>query len=155
MRYLEDFAPGQQFDLGRRAVTREEIVAFARDFDPQPFHTDEAAAAESIYGGLIASGWHTAALFMRLFVDGLLRDAASLGSPGVDSVRWQRPVRPGDTLRARATIREARPSRSKPDRGVVRARYEMFNQDGAAVLSMEGVGLFRRRSERNGEGGKA
>ena len=146
MRYLEDFAPGQEFDLGTRAVTRDEIVAYARMFDPQPFHIDEAAAARSIYGGLIASGWHTVSLFMRLLVDGLLRDSAGMGSPGVDEVRWPNPVRPGDVLSARAVVDAVRPSRSRPDRGVVRTRYAMRNQDGAPVLAMKGVGMFRRRN---------
>ena len=127
MRYLEDFAPGQEFDLGTRAVTRDEIVAYARMFDPQPFHIDEAAAARSIYGGLIASGWHTVSLFMRLLVDGLLRDSAGMGSPGVDEVRWPNPVRPGEALSARAAVDAVRPSRSRPDRGVVRTRYAMRN----------------------------
>ena len=145
MRYLEDFAAGQEFDLGQRAVTRDEIVAFARMFDPQPFHVDEAAAAHSIYGGLIASGWHTVSLFMRLLVDGLLRDSASMGSPGVDEVRWPNPVRPGDVLTASAAIADVRQSRSRPDRGVVSTRYAMRNQDDAPVLAMKGVGMFRRR----------
>ena len=145
MRYLEDFAAGQEFDLGQRSVTRDEIVAFARMFDPQPFHVDEAAAARSIYGGLIASGWHTVSLFMRLLVDGLLRDSASMGSPGVDEVRWPNPVRPGDVLTASAAIADVRQSRSRPDRGVVSTRYAMRNQDDAPVLAMKGVGMFRRR----------
>ena len=145
MRYLEDFRPGQRFFLGRRTVTRDEIVAFAREFDPQSFHLDEAAAARSIFGGLAASGWHTASIYMRLLVDGLLRESASLGSPGIDELRWHRPVRPGDTLDAHATIRGVRPSRSKPDRGIVRADYEMTDGNGARVLSMKGIGLFARR----------
>ncbi len=145
MRYLEDFVPGQVFDLGRRTVTRDEIVAFAQAFDPQPFHVDETAAADSIYSGVIASGWHTVSLFMRLLVDGLLRDSASLGSPGVDELRWPNPVRPGDTLSASASIRTVTPSRSKPDRGIVRVDYEMRNQHGTPVLSMKGIGMFRRR----------
>ena len=145
MRYLEDFVPGQEFDLGRSQITQEEIVAFAREFDPQPFHVDERAAADSIYGGIIASGWHTISLFMRLFVKGLLSDAASLGSPGVDKVRWRHPVRPGDILQALATVLEVAPSRSKPDRGIVRWAYEMRNQNGVVVMTMEGVGMFSRQ----------
>lgn len=145
MRYLEDFVPGQEFDLGRSQITQEEIVAFAREFDPQPFHVDERAAADSIYGGIIASGWHTISLFMRLFVKGLLSDAASLGSPGVDKVRWRHPVRPGDILQALATVQEVAPSRSKPDRGIVRWAYEMRNQNGVVVMTMEGVGMFSRQ----------
>lgn len=145
MLYLDDLAPGQTYPLGQRTLSRDEIVAFARDWDPQPFHLDEAAAAASIYGGLIASGWHTVCVFMRLFADGLLARAAALGSPGVDEVRWLRPVRPGDTLHARLEILEVRPSRSKPDRGSARARCMVTNQDGDEVLTMQAVLLFARR----------
>ena len=143
--YLDDFAPGQAYPLGRRTLTRGEIVAFALDWDPQPFHLDEQAAAGSIYGGLIASGWHTVCVFMRLFADGLLNRSAAMGSPGVDEVRWLRPVRPADTLEARLEVLEVRPSRSKPDRGSIRARCVVVNQDGDAVLTMHAVVLFRRR----------
>ena len=145
--HLDDFAPGQVYPLGRRTLHRDEIVAFARDWDPQPFHLDEAAAGASIYGGLIASGWHTVCVFMRLFADGLLLRAAALGSPGVDELRWLRPVRPGDTLAARLEIVEVTPSRSKPDRGAVRTRCVVTNQDGDEVLTMRAVVLFRRRPE--------
>ena len=145
--FLDDFEVGQVFELGSKTVTKGEIMAFAREFDPQPFHTDEVAAKGSIYGGLIASGWHTVSMFMRLLADGLLARAASMGSPGVDEVRWLKPVRPGDTLTARGVINEVRPSRSKPDRGVVRTTYEVFNQDGEKVLSMRGIGMFARRPE--------
>lgn len=143
--YLDDFHDGQIIDLGSCTVSREEIIAFASQYDPQPFHTDEEAAKESIYGGLIASGWHTVALFMRLLVDGLLSRAASMGSPGVDEVRWLKPVRPGDTLRARCVVLAVVPSRSKPDRGILRTSYEMFNQSGEQVLSIKGIGMFARR----------
>jgi acyl dehydratase len=146
MIHLDDLAPGQVYPLGRRTLSRDEIVAFARDWDPQPFHLDEAAGAASIYGGLIASGWHTACVFMRLFADGLLSRAAALGSPGVDELRWLRPVRPGDTLEARLEILEVRPSRSKPDRGSVRTRCVVTNQGGDEVLTMQAVLLFGRRS---------
>jgi acyl dehydratase len=145
--YLEDFQVGQVVELGSTTITRDEILDFATQYDPQPFHVDEAAAEQSIYGGLIASGWHTVSLFMRLLVDGLLCQAASLGSPGVDEVRWLKPVRPGDTLLARGIIHAVIPSRSKPDRGILRTTYEMFNQDGDRVLSMKGVGMFARRQE--------
>jgi acyl dehydratase len=143
--HLDDLAPGQVYPLGRRTLSRDEIVAFARDWDPQPFHLDEQAAAASLYGGLIASGWHTVCVFMRLFADGLLSRAAALGSPGIDEVRWLRPVRPGDTLEARIEILEVKPSRSRPDRGSVRARCVMTNQDGDEVLTMHPVLLFGRR----------
>jgi acyl dehydratase len=126
-------------------VTRDEIVAFAREFDPQPFHIDEAAAAHTIYKGLIASGWHTIAIYMRLMWDSYLKDTMSLGSPGVDEVRWLKPVRPGDTLRARFTVLEAAPSRSKPDRGIVRSLSEVFNQHGEVVMTLRGLGMFGRR----------
>ena len=143
--YFEDLAPGQVYALGQRTLDRNEIVAFAQDWDPQPFHLDEEAAAASIYGGLIASGWHTVCVFMRLFADGLLRRAAALGSPGVDEVRWLRPVRPRDTLEARLEIVEVTPSRSRPDRGSVRIRCLMTNQDDDEVLTMQAILLFRRR----------
>jgi acyl dehydratase len=145
MIHLDDLAPGQVYPLGCRTLSRDEIVAFARDWDPQPFHLDEDAAAASIYGGLIASGWHTVCVFMRLFADGMLRRAAALGSPGIDELRWLHPVRPGDTLDARLEILEVRPSRSKPDRGSVRARCVVTNQDGEEALTMQAVLLFRRR----------
>jgi acyl dehydratase len=146
MLYLDDLAPGQVYPLGRRTLSRDEIVAFAREWDPQPFHLDEDVAKGSIYGGLIASGWHTVCVFMRLFADGLLSRAAALGSPGVDELRWLRPVRPGDTLEARLEILEVRPSRSRPDRGSVRARCMVTNQAGNEVLTMQAVLLFGRRS---------
>lgn len=146
MLYLDDFRPGQEIALGSRRVTRDEIIAFAREFDPQPFHLDEDAARETIYGGLIASGWHTVSLFMRLLADGLLANAASMGSPGVDEVRWLKPVRPGDTLTARGVVDAVVPSRSKPDRGMLKTTYEMRNQDGETVLTIKGLGMFARRS---------
>ena len=145
MRYFEDFAPGDVIELGSRTLTKDSIVAFAREFDPQPFHTDEAAAARSIFGGLLASGWHTGSLAMRLLYDGLLKDTASLGSPGIDELRWLKPVRPGDTLSLRMTILEAVPSRTKPDRGLVRSLMEMRNQHGEVVLTIRGLSLLGRR----------
>jgi acyl dehydratase len=145
MLYFEDFPPGDMRESPPRTLTREEIVAFARQFDPQPFHTDDEAARHTIYGGLLASGWHTAAIVMRLLWETFLKDAASLGSPGVDEVRWLRPVRPGDTLRARFTVTEARPSSRRPDRGVVRSLSEVFNQHGELVMTMRGLGMYARR----------
>jgi acyl dehydratase len=142
--HLDDFAPGQVHHLGRRTLGRDEIVAFARDWDPQPFHLDEQAAAASIYGGLIASGWHTVCAFMRLFADGLLQRAAAMGSPGIDELRWLKPVRPGDPLEARLEVLEVRPSRSKPDRGIVRLRCVMAKED-EEVLSFIANVMFRRR----------
>mgnify|MGYP000100142579 FL=1 len=143
--YFEDFRVGQVIELGSCTVSKDEIIAFARKFDPQPFHIDEAAAERSIYGGLIASGWHTGSLFMRLLYDGLLSHAASMGSPGQDELRWIKPVRPGDTLTARGLVEELIPSRSKPDRGLIRTTYEVFNQDGDKVMMVRGLGMFGKR----------
>jgi acyl dehydratase len=137
---------GQVFELGSRKIDREEILRFATEFDPQPFHIDEEAAAASPYGGLIASGWQTIGIFMRLLVDGVLGRAAGMGAPGVDELRWLKPVRPGDELRGRFTIIEVIPSRSKPDRGIARCQCELFNQEGDAVLRMIALILMGRRS---------
>jgi acyl dehydratase len=145
--HLDDLTPGQIHHLGCRRLERDEIVEFARAWDPQSFHLDEQTAAGSIYGGLIASGWHTVCVFMRLFADGLLNRAAAMGSPGVDELRWLKPVRPGDTLEARLEILEVRPSRSKPDRGIVRARSVVVNQRGEEVLSFVATLMFKRRPE--------
>lgn len=146
--FLEDFHPGDVAETASHVVTREEIVAFARQFDPQPFHVDEEAAKATPYGGLIASGWHTAAICMRLVVDRAVGGDAgsgSLGSPGVDELRWLRPVRPGDALVVRIEVLEVAPSRSKPDRGVVKLRYAMRNQDGQEVMTMIALGIMCRR----------
>ena len=143
--YFEDLAPGQVVELGSHTVTEEEIVAFARQWDPQPFHVDPEAARDSVFGGLIASGWHTGAMWMRLYVDSLLDGAASMGSPGIEELRWLAPVRPGDTLAGRLTVLDATPSERRPDRGTVRIRGEMVNQDGVTVLSMVSRGHFGRR----------
>ena len=143
--YFEDFAPGQDIDLGTRTVTEEEIVAFAREYDPQPFHVDRDAAAHSIYGGVIASGWHTCGMMMRMVVDGLLNRSASMGSPGLDGVRWLAPVRAGDTLNVRYQTVQVKASRSKPDRGVVWSKWVAINQHGQTVCTVEGMGMFGRR----------
>jgi acyl dehydratase len=146
MRYFEDFRAGETGVLGSHIVTEEEIVAFAKKYDPQPFHTDPEAAKATIFGGLIASGWHTCAIMMRLSVEAMRREeAAGTGSPGVDSCRWLKPVRPGDTLTLRREVLETWPSQSKPH-GFVRTRAEMLNQRGEIVLSLVGVGMFRRRA---------
>ena len=142
---FEDFEPGQVYELGSRTVTEEEIVDFARRFDPQPFHLDPEAAKGSVFGGLIASGWHTGALWMRLYVDSLLGGSAGMGSPGIEELRWLAPVRPGDTLAGRLTVLEATPSGRRSDRGTVRIRGEMVNQDGVTVMSMTSRGHFARR----------
>jgi acyl dehydratase len=145
VRYFEDFKPGAALELGQHTITRDEIIAFGRQFDPQPFHVDEEAARATIFGGLIASGWHTGSLMMRLLCDGVIADSASLGSPGIDEMRWVKPVRPGDTLSLRMTVAECVPSRSKPDRGIVRTVLELFNQHGEVVASIKGMNLIRRR----------
>ena len=145
VRYFEDFVPGQTFDLGSYEMTRDDIVEFARRWDPQPFHVDEAAAGESAFGGLIASGWHTACVVMRLYVDTLLADAASMGSPGLEDLRWLVPVRPGDVLRASAQVLDVAPSSTRPDRGTVFLRWEVHNHQGELVARMAGRGLFGRR----------
>jgi acyl dehydratase len=143
---LEDFQVGQRMSFGPRVLTREEIIAFARDWDPQPFHLDEAAAARSPFGGLIASGWQTAALCMRLVVDGLLAGSTSMGSPGLDELKWLKPVRPGDALSVEVEILEVTPSRSKPDRGSVRLTYRCTNQKSETVMTMTARVLFLRRA---------
>ena len=145
MRYFEDFAEGDEVELGSKMVTREEILDFARQFDPQPFHVDEDAAAASPFGGLIASGWHTMAIFMRLYVDAILLDSASLGSPGVEELRWLKPVRPGDTLTGRSRVLWTKPSERDPNRGTVFSESELVNQDGEVVMRLRARGLFRRR----------
>jgi len=136
-RYFEDYHVGMVDEFGEVAVTAEEIVAFAARYDPQPMHVGP--------GELIASGWHTAAMVMRLFVEHYLSKVATLPSPGIDELRWLRPVRPGDTLRVRVTVTEARPSRTKPDRGVVRSLVEVLNQHGDVVMSQRPMNLMRRR----------
>src|SRR5215813_8947801 len=136
--YLDDFFPGQRLALGQKTITAEEIVDFARDYDPQAFHLDEAAAAATPFGGLVASGWQVGAIAMRLLVDNLLRRAASLGSPGLDKVQWLQPVRPGDTLTMSGEVLKVTPSRSKPDRGIAVSRYELHNQRGELVYRVEG-----------------
>jgi len=144
--YFEDFYPGQEIDLGERSVSENEIVAFARQFDPQPFHVDRDAARASIYGGVIASGWHTCSLMMRMVVDGLMASSSSMGSPGLDGVRWLRPLRAGDTIRVRYLTTQVKASNSKPDRGVVWSKWTATNQHGEEICTIEGMGMFRRRS---------
>jgi acyl dehydratase len=146
-RYFEDYATGTAQECGSVSVDEASIVAFAKEFDPQPFHVDPAAAASGPYHGLIASGWHTAALVMRLLVENYLSAAASLGSPGLDEIRWPYPVRPGDTLRARATVIEARRSLSKPDRGIIKTVVEAVNQDGRTVMRAIAINFLLVRPE--------
>jgi acyl dehydratase len=145
-RWLDSYPQGAVFELGSFSVSAGEIIAFARDYDPQEMHTDPDLAARGPFGGVIASGWHTISLMMRMFVERFL-PANGLAAPGIDELRWPRPVRPGDTLRVRATILEARRSRSKPDRGLLSTLIEVFNQDGELVLSMKPMNLVRVRPE--------
>ena len=143
--YWEDLKPGTVLELGSVSPTADEIKVFAGQFDPQPFHVDEQAGRESVFGRLCASGWHTCAMAMRLTVDNFLRHSSSMGSPGLEKLTWMKPVFPGDVLTLRHRILESRPLRSKPDIGLVRSVWEMFNQNGEQVLLMEGYGMFRRR----------
>jgi len=143
-RWFEDYVPGSVHELGRVTMDEQELLEFARKYDPQPMHTDPEAAAKTQYGGLIASGWHTAALMMRLLVTEYLSPASSLGSPGVDELRWSRPVRPGDTLSVRVTVEEARVSSSKPDRGIIRSRTEVTNQHGETVMTVRAANFMLR-----------
>jgi acyl dehydratase len=144
-RYFEDFATGDQIELGQHTIAKERIIAFAREFDPQTFHLDEDAAKDTIFGGLVASGWHTGSVAMRLLYEGVIQHVVSLGSPGVDELRWIKPVRPGDTLSGRMTVTECVPSRSKPDRGIVRSLIELRNQRGEVVVTIKGMSLLGRR----------
>ena len=146
-RYLHDYVPGTTSEYGPIVVEEAEVLDFARRFDPQPFHVDAEAAAAGPFGGLIASGWHSCALMMRLLAQEYLSPASSLGSPGIDELRWIRPVRPGDLLTLRATVRNARPSRSKPDRGLVTTGVELVNQSGDVVLTLVAVNLIRVRPD--------
>lgn len=143
--YWEDLQQPGKIEIGRHTFTEEEIIAFARQFDPQPFHVDPEAAKNSFFGGLIASGWHTCAVAMRLMVDKYVNRSASLGSPGLDSIRWLAPVRAGDTITYHRTTTAARVSESKPDIGLLQSRWEAVNQRGELVMTMEGWGMFRRR----------
>lgn len=143
--YWEDFHVDQVQAFGALRVTREAVLAFARDFDPQPFHLDDEAARQSMFGKLAASGWHTCAMAMRMMCDGYLLESSSLGSPGIDHLRWVKPVYPDDTLSIRLRVLETRPMASRPDVGLVRSTWSVLNQHGEPVLTMEGWGMFRRR----------
>lgn len=149
-RYFEDYRVGETFEFGDYAITEEEIVEFATRYDPQPFHVDKQAAQRSIYGGLIASGWMTGAVMMRMLVDHLISPRSSMGSPGLDELRWLRPVRPGDRLRLRVTVLDSRRSQTKPDRGVVQFLQEAVNQDDETVMTVRGWGMYRCRDAQAG-----
>ena len=143
--HFEDFSPGAFEVPGSVTVTKEAIVAFAREFDAQPFHTDEEAAKRTFAGGLIASGWHTCGLLMRLVADGFINDSSSMGAPGVEELKWLKPVRPGDTLRVRCTVLESKASRSRPEMGLVRIHYELVNQKDEVVLTQRNWAMLGRR----------
>ena len=143
--FWEDFGVGSVREFGAHTLGRDEIVRFASEFDPQPFHLDEEAGRQSLFGGLAASGWHTCALVMRMMCDEYLLDSSSLGSPGLEQLKWQKPVLAGDTLHVRMTVTDARPMTSKPHIGLVRTRWEALNQRDEVVLVMEGWNMFRRR----------
>lgn len=144
--HWEDFRVGERHELGSLQVSREDIIAFASKYDPQPFHVDEAMAKQSMFGGLIASGWHTCALVMRMMCDSYLLRSASVGSPGIDNLKWLKPVRPNDRLRGFRTTLEVRGSKSRPEVGLVKSLWEVFNQRDEMVMTMEGYGMFRRRN---------
>jgi acyl dehydratase len=145
-RYFEDYVEGSTFEYGEISLTAEEIMEFARRYDPQPIHVDSEYAARGPFAGLIASGWHTAGVMMRLLADNFISHVASMASPGVDEIRWLLPVRPGDTLSIRVTVLETRRSRSKPDRGIVRSLVEVLNQNKEVVMSLKPVSLVRCRA---------
>ncbi len=149
-RYFEDYVAGAVHECGSIAVEQAEMVAFAKRYDPQDFHTDPEAAKQTIYGGLIASGWLTGSLMMRLYTDHYLSHVASLGSPGVDELHWLKPVRPGDTLSLRVTVVETNRSHSKPDRGIVHSFIEVLNQRAEVVMSMKAVNFFLCRENDSG-----
>jgi acyl dehydratase len=144
-RYFEDYVEGDVHRFGSITVEADEVIAFAKRFDPQVFHTDPEAAKRTAFGGLIASGWHTAGLMMRLYVEHYLTRVASLASPGLDELRWLRPVRPGDSLSVRVTVLKATPSKSKPDRGAVTSFIEVFNQAEETVMTLRCVNIIARR----------
>jgi acyl dehydratase len=143
--HWEDFVVGNVARYGPRTITREEILAFAAEFDPQPMHADEEAARATMLGGLVASGWHTCALAMRMMADGFVLASASMGSPGVDEVRWLRPVRPGDSLTVRSTVLETRPSASRPGMGFIKFRHEMLDQADNCVMTLVSSMMIARR----------
>lgn len=149
LRYFEDFAVGDSFELGSRTLTEDEIVTFAKDYDPQPFHTDPEAAKESAFGTLIASGWQTVGVFMSLLVNGLINDTASMGSPGIEGIQWLKPVKPGDRLTGRIRIVESIASKSRPDRGILKTEGQLTNEAGDVVMTIRAVNFFGRRPRAN------
>jgi acyl dehydratase len=146
MRYFEDFVVGESVDLGTRTVTEAEIIGFAQQFDPQPFHIDPEKAKDSFFGGLVASGWHTCAIFMRMYYDNFLHECASMGAGGMEEIRWLLPVRANNTLRGKLEILATRPSKSRPIMGMIRIKGEIFNQNEEAVLRVIFEGFMRKRT---------
>jgi acyl dehydratase len=144
-KWFEDYKPDEKFTFGDHLVTEKEIIDFANLYDPQSFHIDPTAAEASSFGGLIASGWMTSALLMRMMCDHFISSASAMGSPGIDHLRWIKPVRPGDRIHARITVIKTQLSRSKPDRGLITLRQEVINQNGEVVMSLEGMAMLRCR----------
>jgi acyl dehydratase len=149
LRYFEDFAVGDVFELGSRSVTQEQIIAFARDYDPQSFHVDPEAAKSGPFGTLIASGWQTVGIFMSLLVNNLINDTISLGSPGIEGIEWRKPVKAGDLLTAQVRVYEATPSKSRKDRGILKTEGQVTNQNGELVMAIRAVNFFGRRPAPN------
>jgi acyl dehydratase len=146
VRYFEDYVPGLTVDCGSFTVDEAQVIEFAQQYDPQPFHVDPDAAARGPFGGIIASGWQTTSLMMRNVVEHYISAESSLGAAGIDEIRWPRPVRPGDTLRVSATVVEARRSQSKPDRGIVKSRMELVNSDGKTAMTLIAINLVLARA---------
>jgi len=145
-RYFEDYVPGLTVDCGTVSISEPEIIAFAKEYDPQPFHVDPVVAADGPFGGLIASGWHTISVTMRQLVEHWISPESSLGAAGIDEIRWPNPVRPGDTLHVRASVLEARRSKSRPDRGIIRSQVEVTNQAGDQVLHLTAINFIATRT---------
>ena len=143
--YYEDLEIGQKIKLGSIKVSKKEIISFAEKFDPQPFHTNEIKAKESIFGGLCASGWHTCSLFMRILYDGFLINSAALGSPGMDAIRWLKPLRPGDTITGIGEVIKKRPSKSRPEIGSLIINYEVFNKNNELIMTLIGISIFKKK----------
>jgi acyl dehydratase len=149
LRYFEDFAVGDVFELGSRSLTQEQIIAFGREYDPQPFHVDPEAAKSGPFGALIASGWQTVGIFMSLLVNNLINETISLGSPGIEGIEWRKPVKAGDRLTAQVRVYEATPSKSRKDRGILKTEGQVTNQNGELVMTIRAVNFFGRRPAPN------
>ncbi|MDI9335660.1 MAG: MaoC family dehydratase [Gammaproteobacteria bacterium] len=144
--YWEDLQPGLKFEMGPKVFSLDEILEFANKYDPQPFHIDVEGAKNSIYGGIIASGWHTCAVLFRLLCDGFILNSASVGSPGMESIRWIKPVYPGDSLTLTVEVMQTKEMKSNPSLGMALTRWEAKNQHDALVMTLEGWGMYRKRS---------